>query len=193
MTDPVLAGQPTVTVDATDKGAGVFVARVLVDGQVRASTPFGDRLCRDIDTSDSDPFEFSTISPCPLHDTASVQLDTTAIGDDAYHHVQVQVVDAAGNATTIADRTVGVSRPTLPGFFDPTTRRFLNPWLSLDDAASAQRPGRELGSDPPRLPARPPRRARQARQAQGPAPTRGARRRPGAPCTSRHAPRFGPS
>ena len=131
VTDPVLAGQATVTVDATDKGAGVFVARVLIDGQVRASTPFGDRLCRDIDTSDSDPFEFSTISPCPLHDTATVQLDTTAIGDDAYHHVQVQAVDAAGNATTIADRTVGVSRPTLPGFFDPATRRFLNPWLNL--------------------------------------------------------------
>ena len=131
VTDPVLAGLATVTVDATDKGAGVFVARVLVDGQVRASTPFGDRLCRDIDTSDSDPFEFSTISPCPLHDVATVQLDTTAIGDDAYHQVQIQVVDAAGNVTTIAERTVGVSRPTLPGFFDPATRRFLNPWLNL--------------------------------------------------------------
>lgn len=131
VSDPVLVGQPSVTVAAMDQGAGVFVARVLIDGQVRASTPFGDRLCRDIDTSDSDPFEFSTISPCPLHDTATVQLDTTAIGDDAYHHVQVQAVDAAGNGTTIADRTVGVSRPTLPGFFDPVNRRFLNPWLNL--------------------------------------------------------------
>jgi hypothetical protein len=131
VTDPVLAGQPTVTVDATDKGAGVFVARILVDGQVRASTPFGDRLCRDIDTANGDPFEFSTISPCPLHGTASVQLDTSAIGDDAYHHVQVQEVDAAGNATTIADRTVGISRPALPGFFDPASRQFLNPWLNL--------------------------------------------------------------
>ena len=119
MTDPVLAGLATVTVDATDKGAGVFVARVLVDGQVRASTPFGDRLCRDIDTSDSDPFEFSTISPCPLHDTATVQLDTTAIGDDAYHHVQIQVVDAAGNATTIAERTVGVVPPDVARLLRP--------------------------------------------------------------------------
>jgi hypothetical protein len=131
VSDPVLVGQQSVTVAATDQGAGVFVVRVLIDGQVRASTPFGDRLCRDIDTSDRDPFEFSTISPCPLHDTATVQLDTTAIGDDAYHHVQVQAVDAAGNATTIAERTVGVSRATLPGFFDPVNRRFLNPWLNL--------------------------------------------------------------
>ena len=130
-TDPVLVGQPSASVDATDQGAGVFVARVLVDGQVRASTPFGDRLCRDIDSSDSDAFEFSTISPCPLHDTATVQLDTAPIGDDAYHRVQVQVVDATGNATTISDRTVGVPRATLPGFFDPATRRFLNPWLNL--------------------------------------------------------------
>ena len=131
MTDPVLVASPSVAVEATDQGAGIFVARILVDGQVRASSPFGSQLCRDIDTSDSDPFEFSTISPCPLHDTATVQLDASAIGDDAYHHVQVQVVDAAGNATTIAERTVGLPRPTLPGFFDPTTRHFLNPWLNL--------------------------------------------------------------
>jgi hypothetical protein len=131
VSDAVLSGQSSATVDASDTGAGVYVARVLVDGQVRASTPFGDRLCRDIDTSNADPFEFSTISPCPLHDTATVQLDTTAMGDDAYHRVQVQVVDVAGNATTIAERTVGVARRSLPGFFDPATRRFLNPWFSL--------------------------------------------------------------
>ena len=146
VTDPVLAGQPTVTMDTTDKGAGVFVARILVDGQVRASTPFGDKLCRDIDTANGDPFEFSTISPCPLHDTASVQLDTSAIGDDAYHHVQVQVIDAAGNATTIADRTVGISRPTLPGFFDPASRHFLNPWLDLATARQLNGQGASSGA-----------------------------------------------
>ena len=146
VTDPVLAGQPTVTMDTIDKGAGVFVARILVDGQVRASTPFGDKLCRDIDTANGDPFEFSTISPCPLHDTASVQLDTSAIGDDAYHHVQVQVIDAAGNATTIADRTVGISRPTLPGFFDPASRHFLNPWLDLATARQLNGQGASSGA-----------------------------------------------
>jgi hypothetical protein len=131
VSDPVLVGQSSATVDATDQGAGVFLVRVLVDGQVRASTPFGDGLCRDIETNNSDPFEFSTILPCPLHDTATVRLDTTALSDGAYHQVQVQVVDAAGNATTIADRTVSASRARLPGFFDPATRRFINPWLDL--------------------------------------------------------------
>jgi hypothetical protein len=131
VSDPVLVGQSSATVDATDQGAGVFVARVLVDGQVRASTPFGDRLCRDIETNNSDPFEFSTIRPCPSHDTATVQLNTTTLNDGAYHRVQVQIVDAAGNATTIADRMVSASRATLPGFFDPATRRFINPWLDL--------------------------------------------------------------
>jgi hypothetical protein len=131
VSDPVLVGQSSATVDATDQGAGVFGARVLVDGQVRASTPFGDGLCRDIETNDSDPFEFSTIRPCPLHDTANVRLDTTTLADGASHRVQVQVVDAAGNARTVADRMVSASRARLPGFFDPATRRFINPWLDL--------------------------------------------------------------
>ena len=190
VTDPVLAAQATVTVDATDKGAGVFVARVLVDGQVRASTPFGDRLCRDIDTSDSDPFEFSTISPCPLHDIASVQLDTTAIGDDAYHQLQVQVVDAAGNVATIAERTVGVSHPTLPGFFDPATRRFFNPWLSLP--APRQLNGQGASSE--RFCASTCRcgRARASSTAQTQGSARDTRCAPpsGAPFSSRHGPRF---
>jgi hypothetical protein len=130
-TDPVLTGQPAATVDATDEGAGLLAARVLVDGQVRASVPFGDRLCRDIDATNGDPLEFATITPCPAHASTTVPLDVDAIGDDAYHHVQVQVVDASGNATTLADRVVGLAGPAFPGFFDPRTRHFRNPLLNL--------------------------------------------------------------
>ena len=124
VTDPVLIGQPSAAGDASDEGAGLLAAQVLVDGQVRASAPLGDRLCRDINPANGDPFEFATISPCPTHASTTVQLDARAIGDDAYHRVQVQIVDASGNSTMLADRVVGLAGPAFPGFFDPVARRF---------------------------------------------------------------------
>jgi hypothetical protein len=132
LTDPVLSGTPTVTVDASDKGAGLYVLQILVDGQVQTPIPFGGRPCSDVDPSNSDPFEFSSVIPCPIRKILTAQLDTSQISDDAYHHVQLQLVDAAGNVTILAERVVGVdSRPPLPGFFDPATRRFQNPLLNL--------------------------------------------------------------
>ena len=146
MTDPVLAGQPTVTVDTTDKGAGVFVARILVDGQVRASTPFGDKLCRDIDTSQRRSVRVLDDQPVP----AARHRERAARHERDRRRrlppVQVQVIDAAGNATTIADRTVGISRPTLPGFFDPASRHFLNPWLDLAAARQLNGQGASSGA-----------------------------------------------
>ena len=63
-------------------------------------------------------------------------LDTTRLGEDLRHDIQVQVVDAAGNATVVAERTVGVdNQPPAPGFFDRATRRFQNP---LFDIAAAR-------------------------------------------------------
>lgn len=128
----VLAGRRSVTVDATDRGGGLYVARIVSDGQVRASIPLGDSRCRDIDTSNADPFEFSTIRPCPLHETASVTLDSASLGEDAYHDIRVQVVDAAGNVADIARRIVGVDNdPPAAGFFDRATRRFQNPQFNI--------------------------------------------------------------
>jgi hypothetical protein len=125
---PVLTGQKSVTIDATDVGGGLHTARIVVDGEVRASTGVGDVRCRDIDTSNVDQYEFNTIRPCPLHDTVSVALDSTQLSEDAYHNVRVQVVDAGGNATNIAQRTVGVdNQPLSHEFFDRSTRRFQNP------------------------------------------------------------------
>ena len=132
LTGAVLAGKRSVTVDATDKGAGLYLARILVDGQARATAQFGDVRCRDIDTSNSDAFEFSTIRPCPLDETASVTLDTTQLGEDAYHDIRVQLMDASGNATDIAQRTIGVDNSPPPnGYFDPPARRFQNPLFNI--------------------------------------------------------------
>jgi hypothetical protein len=131
LTDAVLTGTPSVTVDANDVGSGVYLARILVDGRTEASTQVGGILCRDVDTGNADAFEFSTVTPCPLHEAVTMTLDTSLVADDAYHRVEVQVIDAAGNTTTVADRTVGVPRSPRPGFFDPVTRGFLNPLFSL--------------------------------------------------------------
>ena len=99
LTDAVLKGQRSVTIDATDKGGGVYLARVVSDGQVVASSGIDDPTCRDADATNNDPFEFSTIRPCPASATTTVTLDTTKLGEDLHHDIQVQVLDAAGNVT----------------------------------------------------------------------------------------------
>ena len=132
LTDAVLKGQRSVTIDATDKGGGVYLARVVSDGQVVASSGIDDPTCRDADATNNDPFEFSTIRPCPASATTTVTLDTTKLGEDVRHDIQVQVLDAAGNVTVLAERTVGAdNNPPAAGFFDRATRRFQNPVFDL--------------------------------------------------------------
>ena len=133
----VLKGQRSVTVDGMDKGGGVYLARVLSDGEVVASSGLGGPTCRDVDATNDDPFEFSTIRPCPASATTTVTLDTNRLGEDLHHDIRIEVVDAAGNATVVAARTVGVdNQPPAEGFFDRATRRFQNP---LFDIAAARR------------------------------------------------------
>jgi hypothetical protein len=130
--DPVLKGLQSVSVEGRDAGAGVYQARIVVDGDVRASEQFAEEPCSDVDPSNSDPFEFSTAQPCPSAGTTTVALQTTGLTEDSYHHIAVQLLDAAGNATTLADRIVGVDNAPPPdGFFDRGTRRFANPIFDM--------------------------------------------------------------
>lgn len=132
LVDPVLKGLQSVSVEGRDAGAGVYQAQVVVDGQVRASAAFAEAPCRDIDASNSDAFEFSAAQPCPGAASATVGLQTAELAEDVYHHVVVQLTDAAGNATTLADRIVGVDNTRLPeGFFDPASRHFANPVFDM--------------------------------------------------------------
>jgi hypothetical protein len=144
--DAVLKAQRSVTVDGTDRGGGVYLARIVSDGQVVASSVLGDATCRDVDPTNGDALEFATIRPCPTTGSAAVTLDTTRLGEDLRHNIQVQLVDAAGNATVVAQRTVGVdNRPPAPGFFDRATRRFQNPLFDI--AAARQLNGVGAASD----------------------------------------------
>ena len=145
VTDPVLAGQPTVTMDTTDKGAGVFVARILVDGQVRASTPFGDKLCRDIDTSQRRSVRVLHDQPVP-----AARHRERAARHERDRRRRLPPRTGPGHRRRRQrddDRRPhgGHLRPTLPGFFDPSSRHFLNPWLDL--AAARQLNGQGASSE----------------------------------------------
>lgn len=132
LVDPVLKGVQSVSIEGRDAGAGVYQAQVVVDGRVLARSGFGETQCSDVDTSNSDPFEFSTAQPCPSAASTTVALQTTGLTEDVYHNVAVQLVDAAGNVTTLAERVVGVDNAPPPeGFFDPATRRFANPVFDM--------------------------------------------------------------
>jgi hypothetical protein len=136
VTDRVLSGIESVRVDGSDVGGGVYLARVVVDGQVVMSASFAGPPCQDVDTNNGDPFEFGRLHPCPGSATASMAVDASTLGEDALHDVAVQVVDAAGNTTTVAQRRVGVDAvPPSPGWFTVATRRFENP---LFDIAAAR-------------------------------------------------------
>ena len=154
LTDAVLKGQRSVTIDATDKGGGVYLARVVSDGQVVASSGVDDPTCRDADATNNDPFEFSTIRPCPASATTTVTLDTTKLGEDVHHDIQVQVLDAAGNVTVLADRTVGVdNQPPARRLLRPRDKALSEPSVRHRGRPAAQRRRRDVGRTTPCLPA----------------------------------------
>jgi hypothetical protein len=147
--DSVLNGQRSVAVTAADRGGGTYLARVVVDGQVAAGSTLGDGPCRDVDPANSDPFEFTTVLPCPERASTMVALDTNRLGEDLRHDIRVEILDAAGNSTVVAERSVGVdNQPPADGYFDRRTRRFQNP---LFDIAAPRRLNGEGASSNARL------------------------------------------
>lgn len=109
-------GESAVTFDATDPGAGVYEALFSVDGQIVQRTPLDDNggRCRDVgQTTDGRP-AFLYLQPCLGSVSADASLDTTKVANGA-HRVAVSVIDAAGNAAPVLDRTVTIDNPPPPG------------------------------------------------------------------------------
>jgi hypothetical protein len=94
------SGVLRVRFDAADAGGGVYRALVKVDGVVRAVAPLGTGACADAAPADDDPFQFLVPVPCPPLVTG-VPI-AIAAGDlsPGPHTIQVEVEDAAGNATS---------------------------------------------------------------------------------------------
>jgi len=114
-TAPSVSGTADVTFTATDPGAGVYVAEITVDGTVVQRKVFDEAggRCRDVgQTTDGLP-AFLYLQPCPASVSADVPLDTAGLSNGA-HHLVVRVLDAAGNAAPVLDRTLTVANPVPP-------------------------------------------------------------------------------
>jgi hypothetical protein len=113
---PTLRGSSDVTFDATDPGSGVYEALFSIDGQVVQRTVLnanGGR-CRDVGQTTDGTAAFLYAQPCLGSLSADVPFDTTAAVNGT-HHLLVSVIDAAGNAAPVLDRTVTIDNPPAPG------------------------------------------------------------------------------
>jgi hypothetical protein len=111
-----LRGTSDVTFDATDPGSGVYEALFSIDGQVVQRTVLnanGGR-CRDVGQTTDGTAAFLYVQPCLASLSADASLDTTKVADGT-HHLLVSVIDAAGNAAPVLDRTVSIQNPPPPG------------------------------------------------------------------------------
>ncbi|MEA2313539.1 MAG: hypothetical protein QOI03_231 [Solirubrobacteraceae bacterium] len=111
---PSVGGTSDIVLSASDPGSGVYEAVFSADGNVVQSTVLNDNggKCRNVgETSDGLP-AFLYTQPCiGALSATSVGFDTTRLANGA-HHLIVNVLDAAGNASTALDRTVTVSNPS---------------------------------------------------------------------------------
>ncbi|HWG08576.1 MAG TPA: hypothetical protein VN672_06170 [Solirubrobacteraceae bacterium] len=113
---PTLRGSSDVAFDATDPGAGVWQALFSVDGRVVQRTSVNDNggRCREVgQTSDGQP-AFLYVQPCAQSVSVDVPFDSTQASNGA-HRLVVSVIDAAGNAAPVLDRTVTIDNPPPPG------------------------------------------------------------------------------
>jgi hypothetical protein len=113
---PTVRGVSDVAFDATDPGAGVYEALFDIDGRVVARTVLDENggRCHDVgQTTDGLP-AFLYVQPCLASVSADVPFDTTSLSNGA-HHLVVSVIDAAGNAAPVLDRTLTVANPPPPG------------------------------------------------------------------------------
>jgi hypothetical protein len=91
----------TVQFNAADAGGGLYRAFTLVDDKVVSTQPL-DQKCADVDRSDTNPYEFSSLQPCVTTLTDfTMPIDTTKL-DEGIHTFAVQIEDAAGNKVTVA-------------------------------------------------------------------------------------------
>ena len=113
---PTVQGQSDLAFDATDAGSGVYEALFSVDGQVVQRTVLDSNggRCRDVGKTTDGLAAFEYVQPCEPSVSVDVPFDTTKVGNGA-HHLVVSVIDAAGNAAPVLDRSVTVANAAAPG------------------------------------------------------------------------------
>jgi hypothetical protein len=113
-------GTSDVAFVAADAGAGVYEAVFSVDGQVVQSTVLDENggRCKNVGQTNDGLAAFLYVQPCEQSVSVDVPFDTTKVSDGP-HHLIVGVIDAAGNAAPVLDRTITVDNPPPAGVPGP--------------------------------------------------------------------------
>jgi hypothetical protein len=124
-----LSGVGDISFSAADTGSGLYQAVFLVDGRAvsRQLLNSGSGPCRDVGGTGDGTHAFFYVQPCPLALSDDLSFDSS-LAPDGSHLLAVQLLDAAGNATTILNRQVtfanhGVSPGTPVGPGSPLSFR----------------------------------------------------------------------
>lgn len=137
-----------LTITASDIGAGLYRVVIVNDAgkeiHTQPAAPSSD-TCRDAVPGSGDRYEFTSQVPCPDEATIDVHWNTTALAEGE-HHYRVTLEDAAGNATTVADRTATIDNhpapkplpaaaPAILGSPKPTATLKASPggWLNVEE------------------------------------------------------------
>jgi hypothetical protein len=99
------SGVGDISFSATDTGSGLYEAVFLVDGRPVSKQLLnsGSGPCRNVGGTSDGSDAFFEVQPCPLALSDDLAFDT-ALAPDGSHLLAVQLLDAAGNATTILNR-----------------------------------------------------------------------------------------
>jgi hypothetical protein len=108
-----MSGVGDISFSATDTGSGLYQAVFLIDGRAvsRQLLNGGSGPCRNVGGASDGTNAFFAVEPCPLALTDDLSFDT-ALAPDGPHLLTVQLLDAAGNATTILTREVTFANHT---------------------------------------------------------------------------------
>jgi hypothetical protein len=113
---PVVAGTSDVAFSASDPGSGVYEALFSIDGQVvqRTIVNSDGGRCRSVGTAADGTPAFLYLQPCLGSVSADVGFDTTHVANGV-HRLLVSVIDAAGNAAPVLDRSITIANASAPG------------------------------------------------------------------------------
>jgi hypothetical protein len=102
-----LSGVQDISFSATDTGGGLYEAVFLVDGKAVSTQLLdpADGACRSVGGTSDGSNAFLEVEPCPLTLSDDLSFDTS-LASEGSHLLTVQLLDAAGNATTILNRQV---------------------------------------------------------------------------------------
>ncbi|HUH80610.1 MAG TPA: hypothetical protein VLZ06_04720 [Solirubrobacteraceae bacterium] len=135
-TEDPLKGTETITFSATDQGPGLAYVKILAGGKTITTETIDSNGGRCVPIPGHDPYTWAYQTPCKTSvGGRTYSLDTSQL-NDGEHHIQVIIEDAAGNQSTVLDRTVTVQNtPPTP---TPT------PTASTSTSLSSPAPGAGL-------------------------------------------------